>query len=74
MEILPLWEARVETEEGRPAAPGEAGLLVLRGAALAAGRGVRTADGWQFSGLADAEGWWRPVQSGQKAPLGLRKL
>ena len=59
MEILPLWEARVETEEGRPTAPGEAGLLVLRGAALAAGRGVRTADGWQFSGLADAEGWWR---------------
>lgn len=59
MEILPLWEARVEREDGRMAAPGDAGVLVLRGRALAAGRFVRTAEGWQFSLLADAEGWWR---------------
>ncbi len=59
MEILPLWEARVEREDGRMAAPGDAGLLVLRGRALAAGRFVRTDEGWQFSLLADAEGWWR---------------
>ncbi|MES2469405.1 MAG: AMP-binding protein [Verrucomicrobiota bacterium] len=59
MEILPLWEARVEKEDGSPAAPGDAGLLALRGAALAAGRFVRMDGGWQFSRLADAGGWWR---------------
>jgi acyl-coenzyme A synthetase/AMP-(fatty) acid ligase len=59
MEILPLWEARVEREDGRPAAPGAAGLLALRGDALAAGRFIRLDEGWQFNRLADAEGWWR---------------
>jgi O-succinylbenzoic acid--CoA ligase len=59
MEILPLWEARVEREDGRPAAPGDAGLLALRGDALAAGRFTRLDVGWQFNRLADAEGWWR---------------
>jgi len=52
MVILPQWEARV--------VPGdEAGLLELRGPALARRRFVWRYGVWVEEGLADAEGWWR---------------
>ena len=65
MELLPLWEARTGAEAGSPGGfPGPggaeaAGLLELRGPALASGRFVREKDAWILHPLTDQSGWWR---------------
>ncbi len=59
LELLSIWEARVQPDCGGPAVPEGVGLLELRGPALAAGRFVWTGEAWHFQALGDADGWWR---------------
>ena len=63
MIVLPEWEARVSGGgnggDGWPGDPGKAGVLELRGAALAVGRFIWQDGAWTRRKLADAQGWWR---------------
>lgn len=58
MEVLPHWEARVAAKDA-PGMPHEAGLLELRGPAMALGRFVRVDNVWLWHELRNAAGWWR---------------
>lgn len=59
--LLPHWEARVGNagEGARESPESAAGLLELRGRALALRRYVRRGTGWHAEVLADGQGWWR---------------
>ena len=65
--VLPHWEARVGSAAG---IDDGAGLLQLRGPALAVGRFVCRDDIWEALPVADAAGWWqtsdRVVLSGRE--------
>ena len=69
--LLPHWEARVMPAAGLTVANDKAGLLELRGAALALGRFVRKEQAWLWHKLPDAAGWW---QTADQVILSGRKL
>lgn len=55
MELLPCWEGRTVPDGGQDGA----GLLELRGPALAMGRFLQAGAHWTWRPLRDPDGWWR---------------